>query len=486
MRPNLAHHLESFRLYRDIRRKGVLLAAIVVAVLAYTVFRVSQLDPLFYTTVSQSLVPLTLYELGYFQQSAKSYRAVYKRVSTGGVSSENSLFNTLLSEDYNGARQAAVALLNKNPDDIHALRALAEVAFQANDLLSAGQLTKQVLALKEDDGEALVLAALVATQNQSYGEAIRFFNLALRTGEAGNLLTFLNVLETAGQLRDSNEPPLCLLAHFYRYLRIYDRAKGKWAIRAAEQAIAAGDHQPEAYVTIGIVLEKQGVRQRALESFKKAAQINPSYGMAYRWAAGVYAKSGDRSHEYLMRRAAFQADPSDHLFRDDLYYELRDRKEYAQIAKVMQLAIDEDARDLVAHSYVAYAHRQLGHEEEAGQYLRQAISVEPQGAHSYEAKAWILQEMGRLDQAESLFHKSIQLDAYRPAPYRALTRLYQKQGRAEEAFSIYERVVFLRGSDEGQRVLEFCAWYERTNRNLAEACLDRLFRKQGQARMGHQ
>ena len=69
---------------------------------------------------------------------------------------------------------------------------------------------------------------------------------------------------------------------------MYDSAKGQWVVRTAEQAIAAGDHQAEAYVTIGIVLEKQGLRQRALESFQKATQIDPSYGMAYRWASVVY------------------------------------------------------------------------------------------------------------------------------------------------------------------------------------------------------
>jgi tetratricopeptide (TPR) repeat protein len=474
----LAHLFKSFPVSRGIRQKALFLAVITTAILFYVLFRASQLNPLFYTPFPQSIEPLAFYELGYFQQSAKSYRAMYKRAGENGAFSENPLLKALLSEDPIGTRQAAASLLSANPDDLQALKALTEVALQEHDIKSAGELTKRMLAVNEDDADALVLAALVATLNHSYGEAIGLLNLALRTGDSGNLLTLLDVLEMAGQLRDSNEPPLCLLAHFYRYLRIYDSAKGQWAVRTAEQAIAAGDHPAEAYVTIGIALEKRGLRQRALESFQKATQIDPSYGMAYRWAAGIYAKSGDHSHEYLMNRAAFQTNPSDHLFRDDLYYELRDRKEFAQLAKAMQQAIDQDAGDIVALSYVISAHRQLGHEEQAQQYSRQALPLEPRGPQAYDAKAWILQQMGRLDETEQLLKESIRLDGYRPEPYRALARLYQKQGRVEEAFSTYERVLLFRGGQEGQKVLEFCAGYERTDLKLAEACRDRLFGKQ--------
>lgn len=478
MRSSILHRIEPLSVGRRIRRKALLLAAIIIAILAYPIVRVSELDSLFFTPFAQSLEPLAFYELGYFQQSAKSYRAAYKHAGENGAYSENPLLTALLSADPNRARESATILLNENPDDLRALNALTEIAFQANDLKSAGELTKQVLALNEDDTDALVLAALVATRNHSYGEAIRLFNLALRTGETGNVLTFLDVLETAGQLRDSHDPPLCLLAHFYRYLRMYDSAKGQWAVRTAEQAIAAGDHQAEAYVTIGIALEKRGLRQRALELFQKAIQIDPSYGMAYRWAADAYEQSGDRSHEYLMRKAAFQTNPSDHLFRDDLYYELRDRKEFRQLAKAMQQAIDQDPGDIVAHNYVAYAHRQLGHEEQAHHHLREALPFEPSGPHAYDVKAWILKEFGRQDEAEQLLKKSIRIDGGRPQPYRVLAEIRQQQGHVEEAFVAYEMALIVGGSNERSRALEFCSRYDRTDLKLAEACRDRLFGKQ--------
>lgn len=478
MRSYLAQLLESFSVYRSIRRKALLFATILTAITICLGFRLSQLDPLFYTPLPQLIVPLALYELGYFEQAAKRYRATYKQAGKNRVYSEDLLLRALFSADLDSARRTAETLLSENPDDIRALNALTKVAFQANDLKSARELTNQVLSLNEDDTDALVLAALIATRNESYGEAIGLFDLALRTGETGSVLTFLDVLETAGQLRDSNEPPLCLLATFYRYLHMYDRAKGQWAVRTAEQAIAAGDHQAVAYVTIGIVLEKQGLRQRALESFQKATQIDPSYGMAYRWASVVYGKAGDRSHEYLMNRTAFQTNPSDHLFRDDLYYELRDRKEFRHLAKAMQQVIDQDPDDIVAHNYVAFAHKQLGHEEQAHQYLRQALSFEPHGPHAYDVKAWILQEFGRQDEAEQLLMKSIRIDGSRPQPYRVLAQLRQLQGHNEEAFVAYEMALNLGGSDERSRALEFCSTYERTDHKLAEACRERLFGRQ--------
>lgn len=473
MRSDLVHPKSTSAL-RCLLRKDLLGAGILVLLICIG-FRLSQLAPLFYTPFPQAILPLTLYELGYFEQAANRYRAAYKQMGMSREHSEDPLLGDLLSGDLDGATRTAKARLSENPDDLRALKALATVAYRANDLQSAGKWSRQVLSLNEDDTDALVLTTLIATRQESYDDAIRLFNLALRTGEAGNILTLLDVLELAGQLRDAHDPPVCLLAHFYRFLRMYDRAKGQWAVRSAEQAIAAGDHLAAAYVTIGIIQEKEGLLQRALETFQKAIQTDPSYGMAYRWAAGVYEKAGDHSHEYLMRRAAFETDPSDHLFREDLYYTLTERKEFRPLVRAMQQAIAHDAGDIVAYNHAAFALKHLGDEEQARHYLYRAFQLEPHSPHAYDVKAWILIELGRHPEVEQLVMKSIQINGDRPQPYRVLAHLRYQQGDPEGAFVAYEQALVIGGSDERSRVLEFCATYEHKDQTFAEACRARLF-----------
>jgi tetratricopeptide (TPR) repeat protein len=473
MRSDLSQQ-EPFSALRRLLRKHLFGIGIIV-LLIYLGIRLSQLAPFFYTPFPQAILPLTLYELGYFEQAANRYRAAYQQAGMNWEDSEDPLRGALLSGDFDRAMRTAKAQLGENPDDLRALKALATVAYRENDLQSAGKLSRQVLSLNEDDTDALVLTTLIATRHQSYDEAIRLLNRALRTGETGTVLTLLNVLELVGQLRDAHDPPVCLLAHFYRFLRMYDRAKGQWAVRSAEHAIAAGDHPAAAYVTIGIIQEKEGLLQRALETFQKAIQKDPSYGMAYRWAAGVYEKAGDHSHEYLMRRAAFETDPSDHLFREDLYHTLTERKEFRPLVRAMQQAIAHDAGDLVAYNHAAFALKQLGDDDQARHYLHRAIPLEPHSPHAYDIKAWMLLELGRHAEAEPLLMKSIQIDAERPQPHRVLAHLRYRQGDQEGAFVAYEPALVLGGSDEGSRVLEFCATYEHRDQAFAEACRARLF-----------
>lgn len=473
MRSDLAQQ-EPFSALRPLLRKHLLGIGIIV-LLIYLGVRLSQLAPFFYTPFPQAILPLTLYELGYFEQAANRYRAAYKQTGMSREHSEDPLLGDLLSGDLDSATRTAKARLSENPDDLRALKALATVAYRANDLQSAGKWSRQVLSLNEDDTDALVLTTLIATRNESYDDAIRLFNLALRTGETGTILTLLDVLELAGQLRDAHDPPECLLAHFYRFLRMYDRAKGHWAVRSAERAIAAGDHPAAAYVTIGIVQEKEGLLQRALETFQTAIQMDPSYGMAYRWAATVYEKAGDQSHEYLMRRAAFETNPSDHLLREDLYDTLSERKEFRHLVRAMQQAIAYDPGDLVAYNHVAFALTHLGEEAQARHYWERAIALEPHSPHAYDMKAWMLLELRRYAEAEPLLMKSIQIDGARPQPHRVLAHLRYRQGDQEGAFVAYEPALVLGGSAEGSRVLEFCAAYEHTDQTFAETCRARLF-----------
>lgn len=447
----------------------------IILLLLFLGIRVSQLAPLFYTPFPHALIPLTLYELGYFEQAAQRYRAVYQQAGTSREDSHDPLLGVLLSGDSERATRTAKARLGENPDDLRALKTLATLAYRANDLQAAGTFSRQVLSRNEDDTDALVLTALIATRQQSYDDAIRLFNLALRTGETGTILTLLDVLELAGQLRDAHDPPECLLAHFYRFLRMYDHAKGHWAVRSAERAIAAGDHPAAAYVTIGIVQVKEGLLQRALETFQTAIQIDPSYGMAYRWAATVYKKAGDQSHEYLMRRAAFETNPSDHLFREDLYDTLSERKEFRPLVRAMQQAIAHDPGDLVAYNYVAFALTHLGDETQARHYWQRAMALEPHSPHAYDVKAWMLLMLGRYAEAEPLLTTSIQIDGARPQPYRVLAHLRYRQGDQEGAFVAYEQALVLGGSAEESRVLEFCATYEHTDQTFAETCRARLF-----------
>mgnify|MGYP001456769697 CR=1 FL=1 len=149
-----------FSALRRLSRNNLLGIGLIVLLLFLGV-RLSQLAPLFYTPFPHALIPLTLYELGYFEQAAHRYRAVYQQTVMSRDDSHDPLLGVLLSGDSEQATRMAKARLGENPEDLRALKTLATLAYRANDLQLAGTFTRQVLLLNEDDPDALVLTALL-------------------------------------------------------------------------------------------------------------------------------------------------------------------------------------------------------------------------------------------------------------------------------------------------------------------------------------
>jgi tetratricopeptide (TPR) repeat protein len=114
------------------------------------------------------------------------------------------------------------------------------------------------------------------------------------------------VLEASGDLgqRPAGPKPLCLLAHYHRFLRIFDDAQGQVAIEYAKQAIAAGDRPDDAWVTIGIIYGFWGRSEDSREALAKAVAANPRNPDALLRAALVYGESGDAVTE---RRLTMEA-----------------------------------------------------------------------------------------------------------------------------------------------------------------------------------
>ncbi len=151
-----------------------------------------------------------------------------------------------------------------------------------------------------------MLTAVIVSKRGRYGEAIQAFNRALRhrRTETRNA-TFLAALETTGELTQlpAGTRPLCLLAHYHRYLRIYDHAQAASAIRYAEAAIAAEDHAADCWFTIGVVNRAQNKPHASLNALVRAIALNPRHAGALHTAGNIYEERGDLLNERRMRAA---------------------------------------------------------------------------------------------------------------------------------------------------------------------------------------
>jgi tetratricopeptide (TPR) repeat protein len=429
----------------------------------YLTKRVSEINPILYGPELRSAKALALYEIGAYGNAAYIYRTEYGHYLESEGKAPAWLVSTL-RRDYPEATRLAEQELRTNPESIEGLLTLAQVAYDYRDFARASEYTRQVLSLYWDNTDALLLAALIATRDPSKGDPFLFLNTALRTGTAArNLMSFLNTLEITGYLQSINraERPHALLAQYYRVLRIYDAGMTGRVMRAARRAIRKDDHPSESFLSIGLMHEKTGLRYEALEAYNESVRIGPTQALAYYWTSGLYSSS-DFPHEYLLKKQAFKAAPTDRFYITALYGFLMNKSEFFAAKQFMEEALHFDPENLSAHAFLASALLRLGERQRALVVYRRMISIQPSGPVELEQKAWAAEWLGRDDERESLLHRSVNLDKGRPDPHKQLARLYKKQERVPEALKEFEVAFVMDAYDRPEEIQDFCQLYDKS------------------------
>ncbi|MGH7389802.1 MAG: tetratricopeptide repeat protein [Candidatus Rokuibacteriota bacterium] len=334
--------------------------------------------------LSASLVPLsgpglrglTLYLRGDYGGAARAYREAGRgRVRHEYVDDTSGAW-ALYHGDLATAEARARTTLTLVPTTLEPLVTLGEVALGGGDPRRAMASLGAVLDRQADHVAALLLSAVAHGRLGDSDRAIRAINRALRHGDTGTPGTLFHVMEIAGDLARQPRPPLCLLAQYHRYLRIFDERHGAIALAYAERALATGDNPADAWLTIGIVHDKRGEHGRALQAFQQAIAADPRHAEAHRWAAVQAHHLRDPLLEYRMARAALESAP------DDLFYlapvervVMRSFGDSHTMTALLDRILERNPTSAAAHEAQARAVAALGDHERAAEHSRQAADL---------------------------------------------------------------------------------------------------------------
>lgn len=439
---------------------GLVLAILLMLgwILAYQ--KVRRMDRVFFQPSPAGAWALAQYLAGDYTGAARAYRAHYREAAASGWSSGDPALDALLAGDLDGAASAA----RTGPSGERAfLLTMGDVALERGSPDEALAFFRQVLERAPDDVEALLLTSLAHARHDAPGKAIASLNHALRQNAVGSRLTiFLRMLETTGELvrREGKERRPCLLAHYHRYLGVFDPSNGRRAIGYAEEAIRAGDRPADAYLALGIVLDKQGRRDQALAAFLKAVEINPRHAEAYRGAAFIYSERGDLLNEYRIARAAFDAAPTDPFYVKHLDHVLMERLgDPHGVIAVMQQAVELNPNNVRAHARLGYAWGFIGDPARSLSHYQRAIRLEPHNPVLHEGLGWALHRLDRTPEAIAAYRRAAQVAPRRYQPHTALAGVYHRERRYREAIAEYETALRL-GEPHPRQHAALCAAYD--------------------------
>lgn len=212
---------------------------------------------------------------------------------------------------------------------------------------------------------------------------------------------------------------------------------------AFERALAADSRAYEAAYGIGVMADRLGQSNLALQSYGKALRIQPDYERAVAGGVSIYLRQGSPS------QAVTFAQPTANRYECNLYLQAiladaltaADRLEEAE--QVARRALRRDERFVPAMVALAKTSLKRGRTELAESILTQAKAVDGNDPeiHFLEGKAY--QEDGRLAQALASYRQAVELRPDYAEARMALGIQYMAGGNYAQAQSEFETVVRL-------------------------------------------
>jgi tetratricopeptide (TPR) repeat protein len=326
------------------RRVGVAVGVGLILLLLLAYRQAQRLDPRFLAWSGPGVRGLLAYLVGDYNGAARAYWTHLALAVAAHRTSADPAWVALVEGRLGDARGLARQRLGARADDTEALLTLGEVALAAAEPREALDVLRPVLRRQTDQPDALLLSSVAHARLGAFREAAEAVNRTLRHNRIERRVTiFLALLGVTGDLAERSDPPRCLLAHYHRYLRIFNPGHGRLAIRWAEAAIASGDNPDLAYLTIGIVHRLELRPAQALAAYARAIELNPGNAEAMRRAAWIHGERGNLGSEYRLAKAAFEAAPTERIYVDYLHeLVLNKLGDYPQGLAIAQAALAQN------------------------------------------------------------------------------------------------------------------------------------------------
>lgn len=227
---------------------------------------------------------------------------------------------------------------------------------------------------------------------------------------------------------------------------------------------------------------------KALELFRKASKIDPSYPLPYSWIAGCYSFLGaigflppqeayPKAKEYAIKSLELDNNlPEAHLSVGivNLFFEW----DWEGVKDSLQKAIELNPSLASAHQFYAMYLKLMDKIEGAVREAEQAHFLDPLSAPISDCLGDIYFHAGRFDLAIEQYKKTLELDQNFRKSYFGLGWTYWEKGELERSLEIFKKVQNIPGKDFWGTSLTGCAYAMLGNEEKALECLKELEEKE--------
>lgn len=220
-------------------------------------------------------------------------------------------------------------------------------------------------------------------------------------------------------------------------------ADHKGAVSGFQKALSADAKSHEVAYNLGVMADRAGQSERALQYYQRALSIQPDYERAVEGATRVYLRTGSP------QQAVAFVQPIAEKWERNLYLQAvlaealveADRVDEAE--RAARKALRRDERFVPAMIALARASLKRGRSELAESILSQAVVIDPSHPEIHFLQGLASRDAGRLQPAMKSFSKAVELRPDYTEAHMALGLQYMTGGNYPLAQKEFETVVRL-------------------------------------------
>lgn len=175
-----------------------------------------------------------------------------------------------------------------------------------------------------------------------------------------------------------------------------------------EATLNVNKRSTAAYMNYGSICMQRGELDKALELFRRAAELSPKFVAPYNNMGRILMSQGRRDDARQMFEKSLEVNPKGVVPRVMLARMLVEEHKPAEALKFLQQSVELAPNNATLRTQLANAYRLSGRETLALYELDRAIELEPLDPAPYVAKADVLMTQGEVDEAVALLQKALE------------------------------------------------------------------------------
>jgi len=358
-------------------------------------------------------------------------------------------------------------IVDSNPEDAQSYVRISEIYRRQAKYDQALESLKKADTLVPDSAEVAYNMAAVYQAQGRYDDAIKLLQDLLKKSDTSqadrtNRAIFL---ERLGMIYREQENYTAAVDTFRKMIPLGDdnarsgyqeiidtyREAKLWpqATAAAKEAVSKLPQDRDLRMVLDAQLADSGEVDQSVNDIKAMLKGGPEDRDVYLRLGIVYtrAKRWKDAEDALAKADQLATKPEDHayswfLLGDTYQREKKFDEAEAAFKKVLAATPPSDPQTAATLNYLGYMNADRGIKlDESLNYIKQALSFEPNNGAYLDSLGWVYFKLGKYDQAEEALNKAALHMSSDPTVQEHLGDLYQKTGRLKMAAAHWERSV---------------------------------------------